>query len=107
MAQSQAQRSQTANKDTAMKILTARIVTQLEMQQKEKIDDLKSGNDIAWGNQIRSYVFHPKNGKRSSHQRRNLQYSKRLWMVTSIALSSIIYATSRSKSSTNRKELLS
>lgn len=59
VAQSQAQRSQTANKDTAMKILTARIVTQLEMQQKEKIDDLKSGNDIAWGNQIRSYVFHP------------------------------------------------
>ena len=42
-----------------MKILTARIVTQLELQQKEKINDLKSNNDIAWGNQIRSYVFHP------------------------------------------------
>ena len=59
VAQSQSQRSQTANKDTAMKILTARIVTQLELQQKEKINDLKSNNDIAWGNQIRSYVFHP------------------------------------------------
>ena len=59
VAQSQAQRSQTANKETAMKILTARIVTQLERQQKEKIDDLKNNNDIAWGNQIRSYVFHP------------------------------------------------
>ena len=35
------------------------IVTQLELQQKEKINDLKSNNDIAWGNQIRSYVFHP------------------------------------------------
>ena len=59
VAQSQSQRSQTANKDTAMKILTARIVTQLELQQKEKINDLKSNNDMAWGNQIRSYVFHP------------------------------------------------
>ncbi|MEK9726758.1 MAG: peptide chain release factor 2 [Candidatus Margulisiibacteriota bacterium] len=59
VAQSQAQRSQTANKETAMKILTSRIVTQLELQQKEKINDLKSTNDIAWGNQIRSYVFHP------------------------------------------------
>ena len=59
VAQSQAQRSQTANKDTAMKILTARILSRLELEQKEKIDDLKGSNDIAWGNQIRSYVFHP------------------------------------------------
>ncbi len=59
VAQSQAQRSQTANKDTAMKILTSRIVTQLERQQTEKINELKSNSDIAWGNQIRSYVFHP------------------------------------------------
>jgi peptide chain release factor 2 len=59
VAQSQAQRSQSANKDTAMKILTARILNQLEQEQKEKIDDLKGSVDIAWGNQIRSYVFHP------------------------------------------------
>ncbi len=59
VAQSQSQRSQTANKDTAMKILTARILSRLESEQKEKIDDLKGSNDIAWGNQIRSYVFHP------------------------------------------------
>ncbi len=59
VAQSQAQRSQSANKDMAMKILTARIVSQLESEQKDKIDELKGSNDIAWGNQIRSYVFHP------------------------------------------------
>jgi peptide chain release factor 2 len=59
VAQSQAQRSQTANKETAMKMLISRIVTQLEIQQKETINDLKSHADIAWGNQIRSYVFHP------------------------------------------------
>lgn len=59
VAQSQSQRSQTANKDTAMKILTARIISRLENEQKEKIDELKGSNEIAWGNQIRSYVFHP------------------------------------------------
>ena len=59
VAQSQSQRSQTANKETAMKILTARIISRLETEQKEKIDDLKGSKEIAWGNQIRSYVFHP------------------------------------------------
>ena len=59
VAQSQAQRSQSANKETAMKILTARIISRLELEQKEKIDELKGSSEIAWGNQIRSYVFHP------------------------------------------------
>ena len=59
VAQSQSQRSQAANKETAMKILTARILNRLENEQKEKIDDLKDTHEIAWGNQIRSYVFHP------------------------------------------------
>lgn len=59
VAQSQAQRSQLANKDTAMKILTARLLSRLESEQKDKIADLKGSAEIAWGNQIRSYVFHP------------------------------------------------
>ena len=59
VAQSQSQRSQTANKETAMAILTARIVAQLERQQADKINDLKNDSAIAWGSQIRSYVFHP------------------------------------------------
>ena len=60
VAQSQQSRSQTTNKETAMGILKARILVLLEKQEKEKIQDLRGDvKDIAWGNQIRSYVFHP------------------------------------------------
>ena len=60
VAQSQASRSQGANKETAMKILTSRLVQKLETEHKEKVEELSAGNkEIAWGNQIRSYVFHP------------------------------------------------
>jgi peptide chain release factor 2 len=52
--------SQYSNKITAMKILRARL---FENYQQEKEKDLKEVRgkmkDIAWGNQIRSYVFHP------------------------------------------------
>ena len=60
VAQSQSSRSQGANKETAMKILMSRLVALLESQHKESIAELKGvSSDIAWGNQIRSYVFHP------------------------------------------------
>lgn len=60
VAQSQSSRSQGANKETAMKILMSRLGALLETQHKESIQDLKGVSaDIAWGNQIRSYVFHP------------------------------------------------
>ena len=60
VAQSQASRSQGANKEMAMKILTSRLVQKLETEHKEKVEELSAGNkEIAWGNQIRSYVFHP------------------------------------------------
>lgn len=60
VAQCQNERSQHKNKATAMKILKARLY-ELEKKAKlekfEKLEDSKS--DIAWGNQIRSYVLHP------------------------------------------------
>jgi peptide chain release factor 2 len=60
VASSQMERSQHKNKAHAMKILTARLY-ELEMSklnsEKEKLEAAKS--DIAWGNQIRSYVMHP------------------------------------------------
>lgn len=60
VAQSQSSRSQAANKQEAMKILISRLVQQLEIQHKAAIQDLKGDQkDIAWGSQIRSYVFHP------------------------------------------------
>ena len=58
----QNERSQLQNKETAMKMLRAKLLEQKEREQKEKIDGIKGEQmDIAWGSQIRSYVFHPYN----------------------------------------------
>jgi peptide chain release factor 2 len=56
----QTERSQFQNKDNAMKMLKAKLVELKEREHKEKIEDLKGVQlDIAWGSQIRSYVFCP------------------------------------------------
>ena len=58
----QTERSQHKNRDTAMKMLKSKLVEIKEREHKEKIEDLKGvQKDIAWGSQIRSYVFHPYN----------------------------------------------
>jgi len=60
VAQSQSDRSQHANREAAMKILRARLHERLLLERKEKIEELRGVHkEIAWGNQIRSYVFHP------------------------------------------------
>jgi peptide chain release factor 2 len=60
VVQCQNERSQYSNKMTAMKILRARL---FKHYQQEKAQDLKESRgkkkDIAWGSQIRSYVFYP------------------------------------------------
>jgi len=60
VVQCQNERSQHKNKAAAMKVLMARLY-ELERKKKseklEKLEDAKS--EIAWGNQIRSYVLHP------------------------------------------------
>nr|WP_235715951.1 peptide chain release factor 2 [Acetivibrio cellulolyticus] len=56
----QTERSQFQNKDTAMRMLKSKLLEIKEREQKEKIEDLKGIQmDIAWGSQIRSYVFCP------------------------------------------------
>lgn len=56
----QTERSQTQNKETAMKMLKSKLLDLKEKEQKEKIEDLKGDQrEIAWGSQIRSYVFCP------------------------------------------------
>ncbi len=58
----QNERSQHQNRETAMKMLKAKLFEMAEREQMEKIEDLKGDmKDIAWGSQIRSYVFHPYN----------------------------------------------
>lgn len=56
----QTERSQFQNKDTAMKMLKSKLVALKEKNNKETIEDLKGVQmEIAWGSQIRSYVFCP------------------------------------------------
>ena len=56
----QTERSQFQNRDTAMKMLKSKLLSLKEKNNKETIDDLKGIQmDIAWGSQIRSYVFCP------------------------------------------------
>ena len=56
----QQNRSQIQNRDTALHILYAKLVQLQHEQHKEKISELQGElTQIAWGNQIRSYVFHP------------------------------------------------
>lgn len=56
----QTQRSQYQNKDYAMKMLVSKLAEIKEREHLEKIEDIKGvQKEIAWGAQIRSYVFMP------------------------------------------------
>lgn len=56
----QTERSQIQNRETAMKMLKSKLLALKEKEQKNTIDELKGVQmDIAWGSQIRSYVFCP------------------------------------------------
>lgn len=56
----QNERSQHQNKEVALKMLKSKLIEIKEREHLEKIDDIKGEHkDIAWGSQIRSYVFMP------------------------------------------------
>lgn len=56
----QNERSQHQNRDMAMKMLKSKLIEIKEREHLEKIEDIKGEQkDIAWGSQIRSYVFMP------------------------------------------------
>jgi peptide chain release factor 2 len=60
VVQCQNERSQLKNKNVAMKVLRSRIYELRKKEQEEKLGKLVSEKkDIAWGSQIRSYVFQP------------------------------------------------
>jgi len=60
VVQCQNERSQSSNKQTAMKLLKSKLV---ELQERERREELArekgEAQDVAWGSQIRSYVLHP------------------------------------------------
>lgn len=56
----QTERSQHANREAALKILRARLYEMQQEEQRQKLADIRGEQrEIAWGSQIRSYVFCP------------------------------------------------
>ncbi len=60
VAQCQNERSQHKNKASAMKILKSKLFEYMQEKEAEKLEEIRGEHkEIAWGSQIRSYVFHP------------------------------------------------
>ncbi|MCF6239519.1 MAG: PCRF domain-containing protein, partial [Candidatus Marinimicrobia bacterium] len=77
VVQCQNERSQHKNKETAMKMLKARLHQLAKEKEQAKMDQMASSKtEIGWGNQIRSYVFHPYTmvkDHRTKHETGNIQ----------------------------------
>ena len=77
VVQCQNERSQSANKDTAMKMLRSKLVEQRERERREEIAREKGeAQDVNFGSQIRSYVLHPYTmvkDHRTNHEMGNVQ----------------------------------
>jgi peptide chain release factor 2 len=77
VVQCQNERSQSANKDTAMKMLRSKLVEQRERERREEIArERGEAQDVNFGSQIRSYVLHPYTmvkDHRTNHEMGNVQ----------------------------------
>lgn len=62
VVQSQSERSQIQNRAYCLRILKAKLLELKRKQQEAEISEIRGEQqEIAWGSQIRSYVFHPYN----------------------------------------------
>ena len=101
IVQCQKERSQIKNRETAMKLLRSRLYKhyeEIQDQEKQAIENKKT--DIGWGNQIRSYVFHPYQmvkDHRTDHETGNLS------AVMEGELDGFIYAYLKSKAMEKRE----
>ncbi len=77
VVQCQSERSQHKNKSSAMKILMAKLYQKKKEEDEAKLSEFeKNKKDIAWGHQIRSYVFQPYNlvkDHRTGHETSSIQ----------------------------------
>jgi len=73
----QNERSQTQNRETALRIIKARLIQIQEEERQKHIEDLRGEHvEAGWGNQIRSYVLHPYQmvkDHRTDHETGNIQ----------------------------------
>lgn len=76
VVQCQSERSQFKNRESAMKVLRARLYQKALEEEREKLAEVEaSKKKIEWGSQIRSYVFHPYNlvkDHRTGHETSNI-----------------------------------
>jgi peptide chain release factor 2 len=77
VVQCQSERSQIQNRASAERILRAKLLDLRRTEQEQAVADLRGDQqDIAWGSQIRSYVFHPYSmvkDHRTKHETGNVQ----------------------------------
>ncbi|NMB46139.1 MAG: peptide chain release factor 2 [Firmicutes bacterium] len=77
VVQCQGERSQHSNRERAMQLLRARLMERKIQEQEAKLDELRGEqSEIAWGSQIRSYVFCPYTmvkDHRTEHETGNVQ----------------------------------
>jgi peptide chain release factor 2 len=77
VVQCQSERSQIQNRASAERILKAKLLDLKRQEQEQAVASLRGDQqDIAWGSQIRSYVFHPYSmvkDHRTKHETGNVQ----------------------------------